>query len=123
MSIILFITSIILDYAIDAFLVGSVFHFMKNKFGWKFTPKKDFLILFIVFLLLDNYLWPAFYILDVTYTIHNAAVAKFFEFSPNEPLSELFGFGMFEFIIWSVQALIANYIGLKMINPKLKESI
>ena len=110
-------------YAIDVFLVGIVFHFLKNKYGWKFTPKQDFLILFIVFLLLENYLWPAFYILDVTYTVHNEAVAKFFEFGPNEPLSELFGLGMFEFITWCVQALIANFIGLKIINPKLKESI
>ncbi len=123
MSIIAFILSIIAAYAIDVFLVGIVFHFLKNKFLWKLTPKQDFLILFVIFLLLENYLWPAFYILDITYTVHNEAVANFFEFRPDEPLSGLFGFGMFEFITWLVHAFIANFIGFKIVNPKLEESI
>lgn len=117
MSILLLIASFILAYIIDTILAGVVFHFFKAKFGWKLSLKQDFLILFIVFLFLDNYLWPGFFILDVTYTVHNEAVASFFELRENEPLAELFGFGMFEFIIWCLQALVANIIGSKMINP------
>ena len=123
MSIIVFISSFIFAYTIDVFLVGIAFHSLKDRFGWQLSTKQNFIILFFVFLMLENYLWPAFLILDVTYTIHNEVLAEFFGFKPNEPLTELFGFGMFEFITWCIQALIANVLGQKMMGSKGMKSI
>lgn len=84
-------------------------------------PKQGFFILFIIFLLFNNYLWPAFFLLDVTYTVHNESVASFFELKPSEPFVELFNFGMLEFIICCLQALVANIVGSKLITPQYKE--
>jgi len=117
------ILTAILVYGIDIFLVGIVFYFFKAKYGWSFSLRFDFLILLIIFIFLENYLWPSFFILNVTYTIHNETIANFLGLKPNESLTESFGFGVFELIVWSIQAFLANIIGSKIVNPQFKESI
>ena len=57
-------------------------------------------------------------VLDVTYTVGNADIAEFFDLKPNEPLVDLFGFGLFEIITWIFQSLLAAFIGEKIIMKK-----
>ena len=110
----LFIGSLILMYIIDIFLVSVTYYSLKTRFGWKFTPKKSFFILFVAFLFLDNYLWPVIANLDISYSVGNESIANAFDLKPNEPVISLFGFGWFEFVTWSVEALAASYIGEKI---------
>ncbi len=108
---VLFIGSLILMYLIDVFLVGVTYYSLKSRFGWKLTPKKSFFILFVAFLFLDNYLWPAIANLDISYSVGNETIAKAFNLEPSESVIGLFGFGWFEFVTWSIEALAASYIG------------
>ena len=59
-----------------------------------------------------------FWALDITYTVNNEAAAKFLELKPNEKLADLFDIGLFEFFCWIIQALIAGYIGEKLLIHK-----
>ena len=115
---VVFIGSLILMYIIDTFLVGVTYYSLKTRYKWKFTPKQNFIILFVVFLFLDNYLWPAIANLDITYSVGNESIANAFDFKPNEPVINLFGLGWFEFVTWSIEALAASYIGEKIFNER-----
>lgn len=101
-------------YVIEVFLVGVTYYSLKNLYRWKISPKKNLFILFLTFMFLDNYLWAAIINLDVSFTVGNESIAKAFNLKPNEPAINLFGFGWFEFISWSVEALAASYIGEKL---------
>jgi hypothetical protein len=67
---------------------------------------------------MEYYLWPMMFILDVTYTVRNEAIAKAFNFLPNEPFVDLFDIGLFEFFSCSIQALLAGYVGEKILPTK-----
>lgn len=58
--------------------------------------------------------------LDATITVRNPEIAQWFDLSPDLPIIELFGFGLFEFITYSIQTLIATYFGNKIFGKKLK---
>lgn len=117
-SIVIFLFSIALAYAIDVVLVGITFSCLKNRFQWNISPRMTFLVLFVIFAFLDNYLWPIAFILDVTYTVRNETIAKAFDFVPNEPLVNLFGFGFFELLTLGIQALLAGYIGDRLVGKR-----
>jgi hypothetical protein len=116
--LIIFIVSLILIYCVDILLVGLAFHSVERHFRWTLSSRKRFIILFFVFGLLEIYLLPMLIALDITYTVGNEAIARAFEFKPNERALDLFGFGWFEFITWSVQALLAGWVGEKMSSSK-----
>ena len=111
---VIFIISFILDYSINAILVGVAYYSLKAHYQWKFSGHKNFLILFLIFAFLDNFLWPMFYVLDATITVRNPEIVQMFNLQPDEPIDGLVGFGSFEFIIYSVQTLLATYIGDKI---------
>lgn len=117
-AIIITIGSIIFLYAIDTILVGISFQALKMRFGWNFSNRQNLVILFLIFFIVDTYLFPMFWALDITYTINNQVVANFLDVKPNEKLTDLFDIGLFEFICWSIQALIAGYIGERLLANK-----
>ena len=117
---IIFIFTFILDYSINAALVGIAYYSLKAHFQWNFSGHKNYVILFLIFAFLDNFAYPMFFVLDATITIRNPDIAKLFNLQPNEPIEELIGFGWFEFIIYSVQTLLATYIGDKIFFKKLE---
>ena len=111
---IVFILTIALIYLIETILVGVAFYALKVRFKWAISPKLCFAMLVILFALLENAMLPMMYVLDVTFTIGNEEIAKAFEVMPDEPVINLFEFGLFAWIMWGVRALIAGYIGNKL---------
>lgn len=105
-------------FLIDAFLVGIAFYSIKEHFHWKISPRVCLVILFFIFAFLEYYVLPMFSVLDVTYTVGNTDIAKLLDLGPNEHVTDLYGFGLFEFIAWSVQAFLASYIGNKVVSHK-----
>ena len=81
------------------------------------------LILFIIFAFIENSILPMLFFLDIAYTVGNADIAKLFDLKPNEPLIDLFGFGLFEIITWAFQSLLAAFIGEKIIMKKSTQAV
>ncbi len=119
----IFILTIILMYAIDTFLVGISFYSLKNRFRWQISTRMSLLILFLIFAFLESYILPMVLILDITYTVGNTGVAEVFNLKPNEPLIDLFGFGLFEIIIWVFQSLLAAFVGEKIVKKESTKSV
>lgn len=117
---IIFILSIVFSYLIDAILVGIAYYSLAKHFQWKISGQKNFLILFLIFTFLDIYPLPMLFALDATITVRNPEIAQSFDLRPDLPIIELFGFGLFEFITYSIQALIATYVGNKIFGQKLE---
>ena len=109
--LVIFISNIILLYLIDTFLVGITFYSLKNRFQWHISYRTSLLTLFIIFAFIEYSLLPMLFFLDLTFTVGNADIAKFFHLKPNEPAMNLFGFGFFEIMIWAAQSLLAAFIG------------
>jgi len=112
------ISTIILIYLIDTFLVGVSFFSLKDRFQWHISKRLSLIILFVIFAFLEIYILPMVIVLDLTYTVGNADIAKFFDLKPNERFAELFGFGLFEIIVWALQSLFAAVIGEMIIVKK-----
>ena len=115
---IIFISTVILIYLIDTFLVGVSFFSLKDRFQWHISKRLSLIILFVIFAFLEIYILPMIIVLDLTYTVGNADIAKFFDLRPNERFADLFGFGLFEIIVWAVQSLLAAVIGEMIIGKK-----
>jgi hypothetical protein len=112
------ISTIILIYLIDAFLVGVSFFSLRDRFQWRIFKRMSLIILFIAFAFLENYILPVVIVLDLTYTVGNTDIAKVFDLKPNEHFAKLFGFSLFEIIVWAVQSLLAAVIGEMIIGKK-----
>ena len=117
---VIFTTSYALAFFIDALIVGISFQALKKLFRWSFSSSRSFLILYIVFAFLELYQWPMFHTLDITFTVHNQEMARALGFKPDMPLSDLFQLGIFEFFTWSVQALLAQYLGRRIVGRASK---
>ena len=112
----IFILSILLVYAVDIFLVGVTFQAISNKYQWNISPKKSFIILFFIFAVLENYLWPLVYSLDLTITVRNESIASLLEIPADYPFINFFELGLFEFFTWAIQAALAGLIGTKILK-------
>ncbi|MHB0915095.1 MAG: hypothetical protein ACYC57_10725 [Thermoleophilia bacterium] len=115
---IIFILSVLLVYAVDIFMVGITFQAIANKYQWKITIKKSFIILFFIFAVLEIYLWPLVYSVDATITVRNEAIASLLEIPPDYPFINFFELGLFEFFTWAIQAVLAGLIGQKILENK-----
>ena len=115
---VIFIATMVLMFLVDSCLVGIAFYALKNRFQWNMSFRTGFIILFLAFIVLDNYPWPMVHVLDLTYTVGNQEIAKFFDLAPNEPVENLLGFGIVDFVIWAMEALLATYIGEKLFSRK-----
>jgi hypothetical protein len=112
------VISIILFYVVDTFLIGVTYHALKIRFRWNISAKKSFLILFIAFAILDNYILPFLFALDLRFTIGNETIAKFIDTHGTIHALELFDPGIFDFFVYISQALLAGIIGPKILNEK-----
>ena len=68
--------SIFLIYLVDTFLIGVTYQSLKIRFRWNISPKKSFVILFFAFAILENYMLPLLFALDLRITIGNETIAK-----------------------------------------------
>lgn len=119
----IFILSGLVIYAIDIIMVGITFQAVVNKYKWKITPKKSLVILFFIFAVLENYLWPLAYSADVTITVRNEAIASLLEIPPDYPFINFFDLGLFELFLWMIQAALAGVIGSLILRPQDSKEI
>ena len=110
-------------YAVDIILVGITFQAIVNKYQWNITPKKSLIILFFVFIIFENYLWPLVHSADVTITVRNEAIASLLEIPPDYPFINFFDLGLFEICSWLIQAALAGLVGSLILKPKEIEEI
>ena len=118
---VIFIINVLFIYAVDTFMVGITFQAIANKYQWKVTPIKSFIYLFLIFAVLENYLWPLVYSVDVTITVRNDAIASLLEIPPDYPFINFFELGVFEFFTWAIQAVLAMGIGQKILENKYNQ--
>ena len=111
-----FIITLALVCLIYSVLVGIAFYALKMRFNWAISPKQCFVILVILFALLENVELPMFMFLDITFTIGNEEVARMLEIMPDEPVINLYGLSLLNLVVWSIQALIAGYVGDKLFS-------
>ena len=112
----IFILGGLLVYAIDILLVGISFQAICNKYEWNFSFVKSFTLLFIIFAVLESYLWPFVYSLDATITIGNKSVVSLLEIPADYPLIDFIDLGLFELFLFSFEAVIANFVGNKILK-------
>jgi hypothetical protein len=122
-ELVIFVLSFLIIYAVDIFLVGITFQAIVNKFQWNLSPKKSLAILFVVFAILENYLWPLAYSLDVTITVRNNAIASLLEIPPDYPFTNFFELGFFEFFTWVIQAALAGLTGSIVLKQQKNKEI
>jgi hypothetical protein len=115
---VIFISTIILMYLIDTFLVGVSFFSLKQRYQWSISKRMSLLLLFMIFAFLEFYILPMVIVLDLTFTVRNAEIADLLGLKPDEPFAGLFGFGFFEIVVWIVQALLASLIGELLFGRK-----
>jgi hypothetical protein len=110
-------------YIIDTLLVGLAFSSIKIRFGWDLTPIESFIILFILFALIENYTLPLVSMLNATITVGNEQIANFLELPKDYPLVNFFELGFFEFFTWCLQAFLAGLFGDNILMPKIKNAL
>ena len=115
---VILILNVLFVYAVDIFMVGITFQALANKYQWKITPQKSFIILFFIFAVLENCFWPLVNSVDVTITVRNEAIASLLEIPPDYPFINFFELGLFELFTWVIQAALAGLIGQKILENK-----
>lgn len=109
-----FITYLIADYIFMAILVGiAFFALFGNKLKSPYNPKSLY-ILVGIFAFLDLYDWPAIFVAQITFTVHNQQIAKFLELKENMDVGELFAPGFFDIVIYFLQAVVGYYVGIRV---------
>ena len=107
------ITSAII-FLIDSMLVGISFYALKARFKWVISPKLCFVILLLLFIIFENSLLPILYVAEITITVGSDSIANMMGIMPNEPAVNLFQFGLGDWILWCIEALIGGYVGSKL---------
>lgn len=109
-----FILSVAGLFLIDAAVVGVAFFALRQRLGWRISPRWSFALLWVIFGLLANFLLPMAVVLDATFTVRNPEVARAMDLRPEEPFVGLFGVGALEFMMWAAQAFLASLIGHRL---------
>jgi hypothetical protein len=117
-----FISTVVLIYLMDTFLVGVSFFALKERFHWPISRRMSFLFLVMVFVFIEYYLLPMAVVLDITFTVGNSEVANSLDLKPNESFAGLFDFGAFEIIMMAIQALLASMLGEKLFPGRTSTS-
>jgi len=121
--LVVLISTLILIFLIDTFLVGVSFFALKERFQWQFSRRTSLLLLFVVFLFIEYYLLPMAAVLDITFTVGNPEIADLLDLKPNESFAGLFDFGALEIIAMVIQALLAALVGERLFARKPTPSI
>jgi hypothetical protein len=82
--------------------------------SFEFLKGTDFSGALAIFAFLDFSWMPAAIALDVRFRIQNETVADFLSLSGEHAAIEVFDFGWFELLIWSLQALVAIWLADKL---------
>ena len=105
--VILLLATGFLSYLLTAVFVGCVSVVLGQRLGWPPPTARSAYVLVAVFAFLDLFWIPALLTADLTFTIGNQALADAFGFHPNTSVAALFDLGLFELLVWFVQAGVA----------------
>jgi len=120
-SVLLIICCGIVSYLTNTILIGLAFGVFVLYLKKELPNKLQFILLIFIFVLIDIYWIPVVNYLNITITIGNKSVADFFNVKPNMPLSNIFSFGIFDLIIYAIQASIAQWIAFRFVVNKFKQ--
>jgi hypothetical protein len=112
------IATVCIQYIAVTVLIGITYHAVKKHFGWHFNPKKDLIILIILFAIIDNFDWPMLFYMDATITIGNDKIASFLDIKPGTPIESLFDPEWFDLFIYLVQACFVSLFSIKKLKNK-----
>ena len=110
---VLFIMTIILEYLVSALIVGYVFFVFLERSGKQLSIMQKMPILFLVFLILDIYDYPALRGIDFTIIFNDPSIIKFLgasEISGKEFLT----LEMSDLVVWCLQTFVAFLVGIKL---------
>lgn len=110
MDVALVVATGILAYGTDAVLVGLGLalcraHTGRGQLGFAVVG-----VLFVLFILLDVYPFPALAVLDATLHVGNASLASLFEVDRELPLTDFFELGLFDALVWAAQVAVAAWV-------------
>ena len=112
MILLLVVTTFIVAYVGESLVVGYTFFVFLERNG-KWLSVMQFLpILFLLFVILDVFLYPVMLAVDATIIFHDPALIQIL--GPEWKLRELASFGFFDLIVWILQAFVAFLVGVKL---------
>ncbi len=121
MPIILFIVFMIWIFVIDSIIIGLVYGVFRLYYKKDINSKLECLLLIIIFALNGLYILPISLYFDFSFTIGNEAIANIFNLKPNMRLHEFLSFGVFDIIIYGIQAIIAQWLAYKFVVNKFRK--
>lgn len=121
MPIILFIFFIIWIFLIDSIIIGLVYGVFRLYYKKDINSKLECLLLIIIFALNGLYILPISLYFDFSFNIGNEAIANIFNLKPNMRLHEFLSFGVFDIIIYGIQAIIAQWLAYKFVVNKFRK--
>lgn len=98
----------ILSYAVETVLVGIAFGVLAHRMRSRLSFPAMGVLLFLSFVLLRIYTYPAAAALQATITVHNESAARLLGAVPNMPLEDLVRFGLFEIVVCLIQTFLAT---------------
>jgi len=107
----------ILAYATDAVLVGMGLALYRTRTGRGRLGFATVGVLFLLFILLDLYPFPALAALDATLHVGNPALASLFAVDQYLPLTDFFEIGLFDTLVWAGQVVLAAWVAARFSAP------
>lgn len=118
MPIIFFIVFMIWIFLIDSIIIGLIYGIFRLYYKKDINSKLECLLLIIIFAFNGLYSLPISLYFDFSFTIGNEAVADFFNLKPNMRLHEFLSVGVFDIIMYGIQAIIAQWVAYKFVVNK-----
>jgi len=108
-TLIILLLTLVFDYAIKAILIGIALAFINSKKAFKIRSFSTGAVVFLIFLFLDIFAYPALLMSKATLTIHNESLANLLGES-NIALGEFMAPEFSDVFIWLIQSIIAMHL-------------
>jgi hypothetical protein len=102
------------DLLVSSAAVGIAFFALLRWLRWQIGAKALVPALLALFAFLDLIWWPAAAVSSATFTIHDAALASFFDVRPDTPIQSLLGLGLVDLLGWFIQAGVALWVAHRL---------
>lgn len=117
MDLALVVATGMLAYGTDAVLVGLGLALYRSRTGRGQLGFATVGVLFLLFVLLDLYPFPALAALDATLHVGNPSLASLFEVDRDLPLTDFFQVGFFDALVWAAQVALAAWVAARFAAP------
>ncbi|MCW5896600.1 MAG: hypothetical protein KIT50_13475 [Bacteroidetes bacterium] len=113
----------IVGYIIFSIVVGiSYFSLFGKRIGVEYN-RKAFLLLLVIFAVLDLYWLPPVAALDITVTFGNKEMASAFEAESGIRVNDFLEVGWSDAITWLLQTVLAYFVGLQVYSQILRRGL